>query len=184
MALNMKQDILEGVRGAVQEELKPMKEEIATVKKTVASVGIRVGKVEAEMKDLRQNQKAAGVDEQLEKRIKDVEEKLTYAASKVAEDSCTLLFGGLQGLSFEDAKEWVSERVKERKLEEPEEIYHKGDEFSGHLFAIFSSERVAENVAKRISMAKLKAVGEKIWCKKDLPIAPRVALSFLLGLRR
>ena len=180
----MKQDILEGVRGAVQDELKPMKQEIATVKKVMASVEDRVGKVEAEIKDLRQSQNAACVDEKLEKRIKDVEEKLTNAASKAAEDSCTLLFGGLQGLSFEKAKEWVSEHIKERRLEEPEEMYHKGEEFNGILFTRFSSEKVAESIAKRMSLAKLKVEGEKVWCKKDLPIATRVALSFLLGVRR
>ena len=52
-ALSMKNDILQGVRGAVQDELKPMKQEIATVKKAMASVEDRVGKIKSDLKDLR-----------------------------------------------------------------------------------------------------------------------------------
>ena len=101
---------------------------------------------------------------------------------KVDEDSTTLLFGGLRNLSFDDAQGWIKEKIRERKLEEPEIMYFKGDGYVGFVFAKFVTSKAAEDVVKK--MSKLKRGEEDVWCKKDLPLDRRVALSFLLGLRK
>ena len=181
-ALSMKNDILQGVRGAVQEELKPMKEDIARVKESVSAIEDRVGRAEADIKEIKGVQQAERVDEKFETRMKDLEDKLSDSARKVIEDTSTVLFGGLQSLSFDDAEAWIKEQIKDRKLEDPEIVYYKGDKFAGLAFAKFASSTAAENVIKK--MAKIQKGDEEVYCKKDLPLEQRVPLSFLLGLRR
>ena len=183
-ALNMRNDILQGVRGAVQDELKPMKEEIAKVKETVSSVEERIGAVEVEVKDLWESQKAQRVDAKLEKRMKDVEEKILDASRKVVEGASTILFGGLQSLTFEEAQNWITRNIKERKLEAPEVIYVKGDEFTALTLAKFATTRIAEDVVRKMSISQLTVGEDKVWCKKDLPLDRRVPVSFLLGTRK
>ena len=177
-ALSMQQNLLKGLRGVVKEELKPVQDDLEKVKKTVAAVEGRVAQVEAEVK------KNGSVDEEKwEQRIKDMETKLSTINSKVSEDSSTLLFGGLQDMTFSDAEKWIKGKIKENNLEEPGIVYHKGEDFSGIAFATFTSEKVAEDIARKLS-AKLKDGEEAVYCKKDLPLEKRVPLSLLLGLRR
>ena len=134
------------------------------------------------MKDLRESKKAGHAE--LDKRMKEVEEKLSDASRKVVEDASTILFGGLQSLTFEEAQDWVIRQIKEKKVEEPEVIYFKGDKFAGLVFAKFTTTRIADDVVRKMSIAKLTVGEDEVWCKKDLPIERRVPLSFLLGTRR
>ena len=170
-ALSMQQNLLKGLRGVVKEELKPVQEDLEKVKD-------RVAQVEAEVK-----KKGQINEEKWEQRFKDMENKLSTINVKVSEDTSTLLFGGLQDMTFNDAEKWVKCKIKEHNLEEPSVVYHKGDDFNGTVFAKFTTEKVADDIAKTISN-KLKDSEETIWCKKDLPLEKRVPLSFLLGLRR
>ena len=94
------------------------------------------------------------------------------------------MFGGLQSLTFEQAQDWITRQVKEKKLEEPEVIYFKGDDFIGLAFAKFATTRTAEDVVRKMSIAKLPVGENEVWCQKDLPLDKRVPLSFLLGTRR
>ena len=102
---------------------------------------------------------------------------------KVSEDASTVMFGGLQSLTFEQAQDSITRQVK-KKLEEPEVIYFKGDDFIGLAFAKFATTRAAEDVVRKMSIAKLLVGENEVWCKKDLPLDKRVPLSFLLGTRR
>ena len=98
-------------------------------------------------------------------------------------DSTTVLFGGLQDKTFDAAEKLIKSKLKNKDMEEPSAIYHKGEEFKGIVFAKFTTEKVAENIVKTISTEKDND-GETIWCKKDLPLNKRVPLSFLLGIRK
>ena len=46
-----------------------------------------------------------------------------------SEDYTTLLFGGLHDMTFEAADKWVKDQIKDKQLEEPSLVYHKGDDF-------------------------------------------------------
>ena len=177
-ALHMQQNVLQGLRGAVKEELKPLREDLEKVKKSVAGVEGRVAFVEDEMKGRK------SVDEDLDKRLKEMENNLSAVDGKITEEYTAILVGGLQSMAFEEAHNWVKRTIKEKNLQEPTVVYHKGDVFTGIAFAEFSSSKGAEDAVKKISVAKLKVGDDEIWCKKDLPLHKRVALSFLLGLRR
>ena len=82
------------------------------------------------------------------------------------------------------AREKVQKCIKEAKVEEPTDIFFKGDEFKGFVFAKLISTSTVEHCIKLDSKAKTPIGDKVIYCKKDLPLEERVALSFLLGLRR
>ena len=176
-ALSMQENLLKGLKGVIKEELKPMREDLEKVKKSVAVVEDRVSQVEAKIEDKKSD------DQKLKQQIQDIEKKLSEVGSTFPDDSTTVLFGGFQGKTFEEAETWVKAKIKEKSMEEPSVVYFKGDDFAGFVFAKFSSTKVAEEIARKISIS-LKLAEENIWCKKDLPLDRRVALSALLGLRR
>ena len=140
-------------------------------------------RIQEEATDKKITQSEAKTSAELEKIWKEISEfKKGDIDFKGAVDSSTILFGGLQNLSFDDAQEWIKEQIKERKLEEPEIMYYKGDEYVGLVFAKFAVSKAADEVVRK--MSKLKRGQEEVWCKKDLPLDRRVPLSFLLGTRR
>jgi hypothetical protein len=68
-------------------------------------------------------------------------------------------------------------------LEVPFDSYFKGEKFNGHLFCKFSSKQAASAVLNAFNKQRRMFKGQSIKCKPDLPLEPRVCLSFLLGLR-
>ena len=110
----------------------------------------------------------------------EVEAKLARSGAQLAQDTQTVLFGGLETMSFAAAQEWVTTRFKALSLPPPSDVYIKGDEFSGILFAKLDSANTVEQVTRTKHMNGTS----QVWCKKDKPFKERTALSFLLGLRR
>ena len=143
---------------------------------------LRIQDEKTDMKITQSEAKQNAEFEKLRKAIVDVKKESINL--KASENSTTLLFGGLQDMTFEAAEKWVKDQIKDRTLEELSLVYHKADDFNGIIFAEFSTEKVAEHIARKISLAKFKIGEEQIWCKKDLLLDQRVPLSFLLGLRR
>ena len=140
-------------------------------------------RIQEETTDKKITQSEAKTNAELEKIRKEISEfKKGGVDVKGAGESSTILFGGLQNLSFDDAQDWIKEQIKARKLEEPEIMYYKGDDYVGLVFAKFVTTKAAEDVVKK--MYKLKRGEEEVWCKKDLPLDRRIPLSFLLGARR
>ena len=107
--------------------------------------------------------------------------KLLHQQSTTHHDMPTVLFGGMHDLSFEAAKDFIDTSLKNLQLPTPPIVYHKGDDFTGTIFAKFETLRAANEVVTKASQSKLKA---NVWCKKDLPLETRCLLSVLLGLRR
>ena len=141
-------------------------------------------RIQDEKTDMKLQQAEARTNAEFDKIRKDIidfkKERLNRNTSL---DPTTVLFGGLQDKSFEAAERIVKGKLKDKGLEEPSAVYHKGDEFKGIVFAKFTAEKVAEEVVKAIS-AERHTGEETIWCKKDLPLNRRVPLSFLLGVRK
>ena len=117
-------------------------------------------RIQDEKTDMKITQSEAKQNAELEKLRKEiVDVKRESINHKASGDSTTLLFGGLQDMTFEAAEKWVKDQIKDKALEEPNLVYHKADkaeDFNGIIFAEFSTEKVAEHIARKISMAKLK----------------------------
>ena len=112
---------------------------------------------------------------------KSIEHKLLHQQTITHHDLPTVLFGGMQDLTFDDAKEYVDTTLKKLQLPTPTLVYHKGDDFAGTICTQFETTRAANEVVSKASQSSLKA---NVWCKKHYPLDTRCALSVLLGLRR
>ena len=190
---HMKSSILEGVDTMLDQKIKPMRQDIQELEAQMQETKSSIQKAEslaldakASVKDLRDEiylkPPEVNHDEDLRKRVQEMEIK--FAAHGIKHDEETVvLFGGLQNLSWSAATGFVSKTLKELQLDAANDIFFKGAEFGGILFAKFGSPSVAEKVVLSMSKSKSK-VGESIWCKKGRPLETRVPLSLLLGLRR
>lgn len=94
-----------------------------------------------------------------------------------------MLFGGITNKTRTEAEDWLTGKVKELRLEQPREIYHKGDEFKGILYAKLSSPSAVECCIKAFAQDKTQSNLDGMWCNKDLPIHERIPIFVLLGLR-
>ena len=100
------------------------------------------------------------------------------------EQLCTLLVGGLQTESGEDAcTKIVTKEIQSFCQCSPSKIYSKG-QFKGILWVKFESTAVRDRVAESLRKHKDSFPGSSIWCAADLPIAMRVERKFLFQLKR
>ena len=113
----------------------------------------------------------------------EVHAKLSCTGTTLAQGTRTVLFGGLQTHTLASAQEWITSKLKELKLPPPTDMYIKGDEFTGIVFAKIESASLVEQVTSAVTRANLSSGTSKVWCKEDKPFEERTALSFLLGLR-
>jgi archaellum component FlaC len=100
------------------------------------------------------------------------------------EDSDTIVFGGFEKEFRQTAEDWIVRKLKELRLPTALDIYHKGDEFKGLIFARFANAEVATNVVDYMGKKKATIGNSEVWCKPDRPIEIRAPLSLLLSLRR
>ena len=68
-------------------------------------------------------------------------------------------------------------------LGEPVDIYRKGDEFKGIIFAKFNNADTVTEIVDSIRKKKETIGNIEFWCKPDRPIEIRSPASLLLGLR-
>ena len=179
-ASTFKQELLSGMRGIMKEEVQPIKQEVAELRSKVEEVDVNAKaalKVANEAKAMVSESKGVPGDEELRRRIAEVESKFNQTSL----EEPSVLFGNLGDLTWTAACEKVT-KILDSKLEEPSEIYHKG-ELKGLVFAKFSSTTASDKVITTISKVKPKSGDKEIYCKKDRPLEVRVAFSFLLGLR-
>ena len=87
-------------------------------------------------------------------------------------------------MTKDEAETWLKNKLREFGFDPYTNLYTKGDEFQGVLFAKFSSNQVMQQVIQAIIKNRPKAGKNEIWCKRDRPIEPRTAISALLALRK
>ena len=96
----------------------------------------------------------------------------------------TIVIGGLETMSSLEAESWVQRKTKEFRLSEPTQLYHKGDEFNGLLFATFTNAEAARQAVQQFQKHPSQLGSKNVWCKFDRSIHERARISLLLGLRR
>ena len=80
------------------------------------------------------------------------------------------------------AQEWVNAKLKELQVPQPSDLFMKGEEFSGVLFAKYESAAAAGQATAAFARARPTIGASTVWCKFDRPLEVRVPRSFLLGL--
>ena len=88
-------------------------------------------------------------------------------------------FGGFDGWSIEDAKQWVIDTLWENYGPQPEKMYSKGDTFRGMLFGKFSSEADRDRVVSKFKTLKKSIYGKEIRATNDMPIEKRMCKNIL-----
>ena len=178
-AASLKTEILAGVRGVLQEEMR-------TVRADVQQLQTQVGKVENTANQAMQVATAAKqMTTELRADVtKMINENLNKHETKPADQTETAVFGGLGSLSFEAAEEWIRRKTREFNLSEPADMYHKGDEFTGVVFAKFPDAQTSQQIVQKMRRSPAKVEEKTIWCKLDRQLEDRTQLAFLLGLRR
>jgi hypothetical protein len=189
-ATSSKDDILQGVKSTIETTVQTMTNDVNKLKETVfvieskADEAIKIARGAKEATDGLQTVIETTVNETINKRITDIEIKLAqHAKHKVGESSDQILCGGFEDMTFTNAEDWLTRKFKELNISNAQEIYHKGDEFKGLVFARFHSQEAAQTATDKIGNNKYKVGTNNIWSKKDLPLETRVPVSFLLGLR-
>ena len=155
-------EVKQFVKGAISESVDPIKDEVFDLKRRMTDI--------------------EGLRGEFEQRVASIANS-TSTTPQLSARGSTVFFGGL-GSVFEDAKRFIDEELKKRKLQGPREAYHKGDEFKGFMHYKYNDQNAANDVVEKLSRAKLFWDGRQIECKVDTPIEQRAGLGFILGLRR
>ena len=127
------------------------------------------------------------VQEMIDKSIEESITKKTSSASQstgtTVSDIKTLIIGGIDCVSLEAAKTWISNLLKEKPAPPPVEMYSKGDTFNGLLWLRYHCPRDANNALSVIKGVLPRGSTNKVWANFDLPIEQRVMNTFLFSLK-
>jgi len=207
-AASMKQDILAGVREVFQDELKPVKIEVAQLRTQVEEVDTTakqalivaneaksmVGQLKAEQTapntedmDKMFNQKIQEIQKQFE--LWRVADKTKVNITSV-EGPKVVVIGGLKQVSFAAATQWTQNILAKAGVTALE-IYKMGtpeSEFTGMLFAKFTTPLDASLALKDLKTEAFKENNGKdfknrVWCDFKAPIEHRICNSFLFSFR-
>jgi len=181
-AKNLKKDLLSGLRHVVQEEMQPVKEDLADLRFKVVEVETTAKQAIEIAMEAKSMAGAPPNNDDLLKRITEVEGRMTHGWAKL--QTHIAVFGGFADVSKETATSWINTTLRNLHIEPPGELYFKGETFKGILFAKFPSPAVAQAVEDAFNKNKYKISDKDVWCKKDRPIEVRSCMGLLLGLRR
>ena len=79
-------------------------------------------------------------------------------------------------MSFQAAEEWIERKLKEFNLPKTRELYHKGDEFKGIIFAKYSNTEDLHQVVQKMQRSSFKLGQKQFWCKPDRSLELRAGI--------
>ena len=173
--------LMQGLTSVVQSELGAVRSDVTQLKSSVQSVSGKADKAIAIAGDARQK---ADESIRLVEKLREDFQRGNINSSSTLPGSTTALFGGFTDMTKDKAETWLKNKPREFGFDPYTNLYTKGDEFQGVLFAKFSSNQVMQQVIQAIIKNRPKAGKSEIWCKRDRPIEPRTAISALLALRK
>ena len=106
-----------------------------------------------------------------------IEEKLARTVMVSHDDSVKAVYGGLENLSYQAAEEWITVNMEEFSLPKPSEIYRKGNEFKGTVFAKFPNADAMRQAVQRMHRNPSKVRQAQVWCKPNRPIDERLQIA-------
>ena len=155
----------------VKSELSEVKTELGDVKaaagqtKLQAELAVQVaqetaGKVEGLTSVVHELQTNTVKKDEVQAIVDDIlEKKAVKQTGQEHEPTTDVLFGGMNDAARHEAEDWLVRKLKELKMELPYEVYHKGDEFKGILYAKFPSPDAAQRAITGID-GKFKISGK------------------------
>ena len=186
---------LQAIEGLLKRTLAPVQDDISelrdkfiafsvTTTKDAQEMRADMKKVTAEAGEAKKRADAAmasisNLKDEFERRVASITNSAASSPQWSAREA-TIVLGGL-GDNWEAAKDFVSGEVSKERLPEP---FFKGDQFRGVMFYKYDNANEANQMVTHFDRKKTQYKGQNVWCKHDSPIAQRVPLSFILGVRR
>ena len=187
---------LRGVKGTVQlasQMAAEAKQSAGDARQAVTALESEVEKMKGDVKELKEE----GVRKVVEDILK--EGRLPLGASNQNDTRAgplgrpqvnktgphLAIFGGLgEARSFEAAETWLNGKLDEYNMSKPVEIFIKGPEFKGLLWAKFRYEKDMKEAIDLIQNETITMNGNRVWSNKDMSHSLRAARKLLLGLKR
>ena len=124
------------------------------------------------------------MSEEISARIRDLENSLTSLKNGKLRETVAVFEGLKSAHDTEAAKKFLTDKLKEKHVTLPSDIYYKGSEFNGLLFAKFSSMAERDTAVEVFRNGKYTCGDFKVWAKIDKPIEGRVPETFLFALKK
>ena len=204
------QVLLSGVRDVVQQEIKPLKEEVSLLTTKVEEVDINAKHAADMAKEAKDIATAVRTEWQATKdgtiklqsshstviddRINSIETelgKLKLPSAHVSTSQNILVMGGFGQVSQAAATQWIERALRASNVTLPQDIYKKGkpeDPFKGMLFIKFPSVSEASPALTSLKSAASpenfgKGPKDRLWCDFEEPLEKRICKSFLFSLK-
>ena len=105
--------------------------------------------------------------------------------AEATDRECTAVLGGLTALDDEDeAATWLTDKLASLSGPKPRDIFTKGDEFRGIIFAKFADKNQRDDAVSVLRRARCQQDGKDVWAKPDLPFEERTMRHLVFGAKR
>ena len=128
----------------------------------------------------------------IEERFQNMEQRIQSPPNKDSlsndgrsdgDQNCLAYFANVaKDMEETTAISWLKEQL-EKLNTHPEDVFHKGDDYQGRLFARFPTVMARDLAMRKVRQAKISHNGEILRCKPDLPIDKRFVYSVLFGMK-
>ena len=169
-----------GLRVSVEERLRAMELRINVA-------GVRIEKLEKLLED---SPAPPTCDGKLAEHIKNIEAHIAAlrqgtSHTEATNRECTAVLGGLTALDDEDeAATWLTDKLASMSGPKPRDIFTKGDEFRGIIFAKFADKNQQDDAVSVLRRARCQQDGKDVWAKPDLPFEERTMRHLVFGAKR
>jgi len=176
----------------VRVEVNNVKSKVSKVEDTLKLQGVRMKEFEAKLNEgAMQNSSGIAIDEELRKRVDEIESTFTQGLLTLPKSINTLVIGGLK-VSYTAAVQWVNKISRDSRAAAPIDTYKKSrpeDPFKGVMFLKFRNIQEAENtlliLKDEVARENVGKDGQhRIWCDFEFPIEKRLCDGFLTDLRK
>jgi hypothetical protein len=147
------------------------------------SADIRISRLEKlwETSSIRSAEEDDAWTKKLDEMRADIE-KIKYGPTPQPGDqrSLTAVIGGLHALADQTkATKWLQDKLKELAAPQPIEVYTKGKEFKGLIFAKFTT-----TADRDLAIGVIRSLAEHVWAKKDMAVQARAKERYLFMLKK
>ena len=185
----LKRDITQETKVSIAESVDPIKNEIADLKNDLASMEGRLTKIEQSPQHGDERPGAPGSESTIHKKIEDIQKTIAQiSAGETPRNGLTIVTGGFKNATdVKEVETWLSAQLVTKGAIAPILVYSKvleDEAFKGIAFAKFANATAMDSALTIMSSGTMKYKGEEIWAKQEKPFSTRVAVRFLLGLKK
>ena len=185
---DLKMDLLAGVRDVVHTELQCVKQEVSGLRGKVVDVentACKALQIAEEAKSIAADKTKVITKDEVQSLVKDSMQSELKQMGGGVRNSTTAVFGGLgKESTLDEAEKWIRNEMTRSGIHPPVDVYMKGDEFAGLMFARFPTNEAMTAAIDTCRHKKMEFKGARVWCNVDRPLTVRAQLKFLLSFKK